>query len=112
MAHTRMLAYPCGVPHAAISAMVTPLLGWLPFLARPHAGELVRACRRGPVDSGPDRGEDRALQGGSQQDFPPAAFGIGSAGRIVLLRGDLPDPLEDHSGDTLPRRLTSMLTGL
>ena len=94
---------PCGgLPSRAVPALwlghVGLLGGLLAFVARPDAGEFASALGGAAVDSGLDHGEDRALQGGGQQHFPPAPLGVGGLGRVIFRADDLPDFLEDRAG--------------
>jgi hypothetical protein len=66
--------------------------------AWPDTGEPAGALGRAAVDRGLDHGEDRALERGSQQDFPPAPLRVSGLRRVLFPGGHLPDPLENRSG--------------
>src|SRR3954470_5795955 len=68
-------------------------------VARPGAGELGEAPGAAPADQGLDHGDDRAAQGGGEEDPAQPVLALHGGGGIVLVRDLLPDQLEDRRGD-------------
>ncbi len=60
--------------------------------------ERVPTCRGERSTSGPDHGEDRALQCGGGEHLRPAPVGVGRLRHLVLTGRELPYLLEDRAG--------------
>jgi hypothetical protein len=53
-------------------------------VAGPNAGDLTRALGGAAVDGCLDQGEDGALQGGREQDFPPFSLRVGGLRCLIF----------------------------
>src|SRR3954469_13765082 len=68
-------------------------------VAGPGAGELGEAPGAAPADQGLDHGDDRAAQGGGEEDLAQPVLALHRGRGVVLACDLLPDQLEDRRGD-------------